>query len=81
MELAKICLPDAEIVILVKDCPRQPGTKAADHWMKHIDGKKQTVVQFVAAGGEVSRLRTDIKRGSIRLEADQPKDGLTRGRP
>jgi hypothetical protein len=64
--------PDAEIVILVKDCPRQPGTKAADHWMKHVAGKKQTVAKFVASGGEVARLRTDIKRGSIRLEGGAP---------
>jgi hypothetical protein len=65
--------PDAEIVILFDTCPRQPQTKAADHWMQHIHGKKQTVAQLVAGGGEISRLRTDIKRGSLRLGVEASK--------
>jgi hypothetical protein len=57
----------AKIKLLKTECPRQPGSKAAAHWnTKYRDG--MTVAEFKTNGGEVGRLRTDIRRKNLALE-------------
>jgi hypothetical protein len=57
----------AKIKLLKSECPRQPGSKAAKHWNeKYRDG--MTVEQFKNGGGEVGRLRTDLRRKNLSLE-------------
>jgi hypothetical protein len=59
--------PGATLKLLKSECPRQPGSKAAEHWhSKYRDG--MSVEQFRAAGGEVGRLRTDLRRKNLALE-------------
>ena len=56
---------DAKIYLLVDECPRRPGTPGAKHWTRYKNGL--TVQRFLDEGGERSRLRTDLARGSLEL--------------
>jgi hypothetical protein len=59
--------PTATLKLLKTECPRQPGSKAAEHWhSKYRNG--MSIEQFRAGGGEPGRLRTDIRRGNIVVE-------------
>lgn len=57
----------AKIHIKVKECPRKPGSGGAKHWELYKEG--MTVGELRTAGGDASRLKTDLNRGSLELIA------------
>jgi hypothetical protein len=55
-----------KIFLKVDGCPRREGSAAATHWALYRDG--MTIRELRAAGGEASRLKTDLSKDRLELE-------------